>query len=595
MIDRDIAQKIERDAFVCYPGLPLRKLTLSDMLRFMMRHSPKPDWRAIWIVSLVSGALSLLLPLITESIFSDIIPINDRQGLGTVTQVMLVSGLTTAILGFVRSISALRLKSHAGIALESALWSRLLSLPIRFFRQYDAGDLIGRMQGISAIKALLDGNVLSVVFNALFSFWSLCLMLYYSPRLTATAAVVWVVYIAVISFFYRKLTIFSRKKVEASNKVSARTLQILSGLSKFKLAGGEDAAFHLWSQTFGEAWSWNLKIRWNQNFSGLINSIQPTVLTMIVYYFTMSAVGGDKQALSYSAFMGFQAAFTGFNMTLVSFIPIVASIYNVVPFIENIKPILEGEPEVTGDKLDVGMLSGEVEVKNLHFSYEPDSPMVLKGISFKIKAGESVAFVGASGCGKSTLLRILLGFEKPSQGAVLFDGQDFSSLNVSSVRSQMGVVLQNGQLMSGEIFANIVGTSPLTLDDAWDAARLVGLDKDIENMPMGMNTVISEGAGNISGGQKQRILIARSIVNKPKIIILDEATSALDNTTQAIVSESMKKLSATRIIVAHRLSTIKDADRIFVLDEGRVAEEGSYEQLMRKGGIFARLARRQLE
>jgi ATP-binding cassette subfamily C protein len=594
-VGQDVAREIERDAFVCYPGLPLHKLSMKDMLRFMLRHSPKPDWRAILTVSFISGLLSLLLPLITESIFSDIIPISDRQGLGTVTQVMLVSGLTTAILGFVRGISTLRLKSHAGIALESALWSRLLSLPIRFFRQYDAGDLVGRMQGIAAIKALLDDNVLSVMFNTLFSFWSLCLMLYYSPRLTATAAAVWVVYVAVISLFYRRQIVFSRKKVDASNKVSARTLQILSGLSKFKLAGGEDAAFHLWSQVFGEAWSWNLKMRWNQNFSGLINSIQPIVLTMIVYYVTASVADGDKQTLSYSAFMGFQAAFAGFNMTLVSFIPIVASIYNVVPFIENIKPVLEAEPEVTGDKLDVGTLSGEVEVKNLHFSYEPDSPMVLKGISFKIKAGESVAFVGASGCGKSTLLRILLGFEKPTQGAVLFDGQDFSSLNVSSVRSQMGVVLQNGQLMSGEIFTNIVGTSPLTLDDAWDAARLVGLDRDIENMPMGMNTVISEGAGNISGGQRQRILIARSLVNKPRIIILDEATSALDNTTQAIVTESMKRLSATRIIVAHRLSTIKDADRIFVLGEGRIAEEGNYEQLMRKSGIFAQLARRQLE
>jgi ATP-binding cassette subfamily C protein len=221
--------------------------------------------------------------------------------------------------------------------------------------------------------------------------------------------------------------------------------------------------------------------------------------------------------------------------------------------------------------------------------------MVLRGISFNIRAGESVAFVGSSGCGKSTLLRILLGFEKPVQGTVLFDGQDFTSLNVSSVRSQMGVVLQNGQLMSGEIFTNIVGTSPLTIDDAWKAAKLVGLDKDIENMPMGMHTVISEGAGNISGGQRQRILIARSIVNRPKIIILDEATSALDNTTQTIVTESMKKLNATRIVVAHRLSTIRDADRIFVLDQGQIAEEGNYGQLMQKDGIFAKLARRQLE
>jgi ATP-binding cassette subfamily C protein len=466
-VDQPIAEKIEKDAFACYPGLPAKKLGVSDLLRFMMKHSPKPDWCTAWLISLISGVLSLLLPLITESIFSDIIPINDRQGLGTVTQVMLVSGLTVAILSFVRSISCLRLKSHAGIAVESALWSRLLSLPIRFFRQYDAGDLVMRMQGIEAVTGLLDDNILSIMFNMLFSFWSLCLMSYYSMKLTLSALAVWGVYIGIISLLYRNLVLFSRKKVDASNKVSARTLQILNGLSKFKLHGAEDAAFHLWSHVFGNEWDWNLKIRWNQNFSNLINAIQPTLLTMILYYITISAASGDRQTLSYAQFMGFQAAFSGFNMTLVSFIPIVASVYNVIPFLENIKPVLEAEPEVTGDKIDVGVLSGEVEVKNLYFNYATDSPMVIRGISFNIKPGESVAFVGSSGCGKSTLLRILLGFEKPVQGTVLFDGQDFTSLNVSSVRSQMGVVLQNGQLMSGEIFRDLVGTSPFTIDDAW--------------------------------------------------------------------------------------------------------------------------------
>jgi ATP-binding cassette subfamily C protein len=349
---------------------------------------------------------------------------------------------------------------------------------------------------------------------------------------------------------------------------------------------------------FEKEWGWNLKIRWRQSFVAIINVIQPTIVTMVVYWFVMEpATGGTGAAplLTTAEFMGFQAAFAGFNASLVMMLPYAASLFTVKPYIENLKAVLETEPEVTEDKADAGALSGDIEIKNVFFSYGPDLPMVLKGVSLHVRAGESVAFVGGSGCGKSTLVRLLLGFETPTQGAVYFDGQALAGLNVSSVRTQMGVVLQNGQLMSGDIFTNIVGTSPLSQADAWEAARMVGLDRDIENMPMGMNTMISEGAGNISGGQRQRILLARSLVNRPKIIVLDEATSALDNTTQSIVTESMSRIKATRITVAHRLSTIKDADRICVMQDGVIAEEGDYETLMKKDGIFARLAKRQME
>jgi ATP-binding cassette subfamily C protein len=592
--------QIKNDAFMCYAGLSPKKLSRTDMFKFMLRRTAKHDWTMVWLMSLVAGVLPILLPLITESIFRDVIPINDRQALGTVTQVMLMSGFTTAIIGFVRSISLLRIKNHVGIAFESALWSRLLSLPVSFFRDYEAGNLVSRMQGISRITELLGDSVLSSVFNMLFSFWSLVLMLYYNVKLTLIALAVWTVYLIINAFLYKNTIFAQRKMTEATNSASARTLQILSGLTKFRLQGGEASAFHLWSQTFGEQWKWNLKSRWYSNYTSLLNVAMPPVLSMIVFYMTMgivegSAAAGGEPVMDAAKFMGFQAAFAGFNATLVSFVPVVSSLFSAMPFIENIMPILQTEPEVTEDQMDVGELSGEIEIKNLHFAYSQDSPMVLKGISLHIKAGESVALVGPSGCGKSTLVRILLGFEKPTQGAVLFDGQDFSALNSASVRSQMGVVLQNGKIMAGDIFSNIVGSTPLTLDDAWQAARMVGLDKDIENMPMGMNTVISEGAGNISGGQRQRLLLARSIVNRPKIVILDEATSALDNVTQAIVTESMNQLKSTRIIVAHRLSTIKDADRICVLHQGRVAEEGSYEELMKADGLFAKLARRQLE
>jgi ATP-binding cassette subfamily C protein len=595
-VDAEIASKIERDAFVCYPGLPPKKLNIRDFLRFALKHTWKHDWRAIWTMSFLSGILGIVMPMITATIFRDIVPLNDRQALGTVTQVMLVSGFTAVALGLVRGVAFGRMKSHATLA-EHALWARLLSLPARFFREYEVGDLLKRMQGVSTAMMLLDNNTLSALFDSLFSFWSLLVMFYYSPKLSLWVMLPWAAYLALSAAAYKRLVSLSGKNVEAANKTSARTLQILSGLSKFKLQGAEDSAFYLWAQAFGEEWRWKLKARWRQSCVGILNAVQPTATAMVVYWFATAPLRDASSSgplLAAADFMGFQAAFAGFNATLVSLAPYVANVFTLAPHIKNIKPILEAEPEVTDDKADAPVLSGDIEVRNVRFGYGPDSPLVLKGVSLRVRPGESVAFVGNSGCGKSTLLRLLLGFETPIQGAVYFDGQSLASMSASSVRSQMGVVLQNWQLMSGDIFTNIVGTSPLTLDDAWEAARMVGLDRDIENMPMGMHTVISEGAGNISGGQRQRILIARSLVNRPKIILLDEATSALDNTAQSIVTESLKRVKATRITVAHRLSTVKSADRIFVLQDGVIAEEGGYEALMTLDGVFAKLARRQM-
>ncbi|MBO6236268.1 MAG: ATP-binding cassette domain-containing protein, partial [Schwartzia sp.] len=264
------------------------------------------------------------------------------------------------------------------------------------------------------------------------------------------------------------------------------------------------------------------------------------------------------------------------------------------PQLENLQLILDAVPEVSEDRVDAELLTGAVEIRNLTFSYTEGGKNVLDDVSLSIAAGEHVAIVGRSGCGKSTLLRLMLGFETPKSGAVYYDGQDLSGLSLVSVRSQMGVVLQNGQLMTGDIFTNIVGVTSLTQDDAWAAAEAAGIAEDIRQMPMGLQTMISEGSTNISGGQKQRILIARALAAHPAIIIFDEATSALDNRTQAIVTESLDRMKATRIVVAHRLSTIRNADRIIVLDDGHVAESGTFDELVARGGIFAGLVRRQV-
>jgi len=219
---------------------------------------------------------------------------------------------------------------------------------------------------------------------------------------------------------------------------------------------------------------------------------------------------------------------------------------------------------------------------------------VLDDVSLRAEPGEFVAIVGPSGAGKSSLLRQLLGFEEPEAGSVYYDDHDLSGLNVQAVRRQMGVVLQNGRLMSGTIFQNIAGVSQLTMDQAWEAARMAGLDRDVEMMPMGMFTFLGEGASTISGGQRQRLMIARAIASRPRILLFDEATSALDNRSQAIVSSSMDNLKATRIVIAHRLSTIISAGRIYVLVAGRIVQSGTYAELMEREGPFWYLATRQI-
>jgi len=316
-----------------------------------------------------------------------------------------------------------------------------------------------------------------------------------------------------------------------------------------------------------------------------------TVLTTLLLF---GAIAWAGDHLSSGRFLAFNAAFSQFFAATMAMTSALTASLNVIPLFERAKPILNALPEFGATLKAPGQLTGDIDINHVSFRYSADGPLILDNISLNIPAGEMVAFVGPSGSGKSTLFRLLLGFETPSLGGLYFDGQDLSGLDLAAVRRQLGVVLQNGKLMPGDIYTNIVGASALTLDDAWEAARLAGLDADIKAMPMGMHTMIAEGAGTISGGQRQRLMIARAIVRKPRILLFDEATSALDNTTQGIVANSVQNLNATRVVIAHRLSTVIKADRIFVIDAGRVVESGNYEQLMQLNGLFAQLARRQI-
>ena len=609
----EVAARIETEAFLCYPGLPARKLSFSDIFKFLFRQSWTSDWKTVVAVSAVMGLIPLITPIVTETVFKDIIPILDREGLATVTQVMMVAGFTTAALSTVRSVAFLRLSASCGMSLRAALFGRLLSLPTKFFRDFQSGDLANRMMGLEMATTLFSENFFGGIFNLVFSLWSLGLMCYYSWKLTAAAIAIWLVYLILSGFVISRLVASERNMTEAKNKTSGILQQIFTGLVKFRVKGAEEQAYHLWGKKFAEEWKWNYSARVLKNYNVVIAAVQPIMLALALYYLglrelaeapaasaakgaakTLTDVFSMSEPMSVATFIAFQAAYTSFNTSLNALMPIMEQIAVVRPLFENLQPILDAEPEVVEEKQEADVLSGAFEVKQLSFSYGAGLPEVLHDVSFRVAAGEHVAIVGRSGCGKSTLVRLLLGFESPTSGAIYYDGQDLADLDLPSVRSQMGVVLQNGQLMTGDIYRNIVGASDLTLDDAWAAAEAAGVADEIREMPMQMQTVISEGSTNISGGQRQRILIAKALAMKPAIVVCDEATSALDNRTQAIVTESLDRLKTTRLVVAHRLSTIRHADRILVLDGGRIVESGTFDELVEKGGLFASFVKRQV-
>jgi ABC-type bacteriocin/lantibiotic exporter with double-glycine peptidase domain len=309
----------------------------------------------------------------------------------------------------------------------------------------------------------------------------------------------------------------------------------------------------------------------------------------------MLLAGPARGSMSASSFLTFNTSVTMVLSSVTQLTGALLSAASALPLFEQIEPVLGEVPEVRGGSTVPGTLTGEIEARQLSFRYSGDGPLVLDDVSFRIAPGEFVAVVGASGCGKSTLLRMLIGFDRPTSGDVLYDGQNLASLDQAAVRRQCGVVLQNAQPFTGSILDCISGPEPCTLEEAWEAAGMAGLAEDIRRMPMGMHTVLSDGGGTVSGGQRQRLMIAQALVRRPRIILLDEATSALDNETQRIVIESTRTLQATRVVIAHRLSTVLDADRVIVMSAGRIAQQGTPAELLADtGGLFHELVRRQI-
>ena len=500
--------------------------------------------------------------------------------------------LRAGTFGLVQGIAALRLEGRVSTTLQAAIWDRLLGLPVPFFRDYTSGDLTTRALGVEAIRETLSTATTTIVLAGSVVLCNSVLLLIFEPLLGLVAVAVALVAAAVVILIGRSMLPDQRRVQDARGRVFAVGVQLFGGIAKLRVAHAEARAFVVWGHRFAQMKQAFYRAQRRYVALTAFAAFWPLFGTALVF---AAAAGLPGPTISAGKFLAFNTAFQQVVAQIVLLGTAVVSVVGAIPTWERTRPILETVPETEGSKLDPGLLQGAVDITEVSFRYGADGPLVLDGVSFRAQPGEFIALVGPSGAGKSTLLRLLLGFEEPETGTVEYDGKDLSNLDVRAVRQQAGVVVQQARLLPGSIFHNIIGSSTaLTLDDAWEAARIAGLDEDIRAMPMGMQTMISEGNATFSGGQRQRILIARAVASKPRILLFDEATSALDNRTQASVTASLERLRATRIVIAHRLSTIRGADRILVLDGGRVIQSGTYVELAGREGPFADLARRQL-
>ena len=596
-VDEEVSATLDPVSYMFLYSFDQKMTTVAKLWNFAIKGLKKD---AIWILvaSLAGSLIGLIIPIVTGIMYDDVIPQADESFLFEVVGILVLIAIVNAFLGFIKGILLLRVETQSNLTIQAGLMDHLLRLPVNFFKQYTAGDLTMRALGINTIRQIISGVVMTAVLSGAFSIVNLGLLFYYDVKLALVGvALSAIAVIFVVSMGLLKLR-YDRQISDQHGEIQGLLYEFLSGISKVRIAGTEKRFFALWASKFGQFKLLGFKSGNLQNFVEVFNSTFPLVTNILffgfIYYALTTASAAGAGVISVGIFMAFISAFSQFLSDCLSMSHAVISSLNMVPLYERVKPILEEEPETHLDSIDPGELTGDIEMNSVSFRYNEDQPLVLEDVSFKINAGEMVAFVGPSGSGKSTVMRLLLGFEEPEAGSIFFDGQSFETLNKEMVRRQTGVVLQSGSLMSGSIFNNIVGNSELTLEQATEAANMAGLEEDIKHMPMGMHTVISDGASTFSGGQRQRLMIARAIVHKPRMLLMDEATSALDNRTQTIVSQSLDKLQATRIIIAHRLSTVMNADRIYVMDQGKIIEHGSYNELMQKDGLFSTLAKRQI-
>ena len=580
---------LEPEAYAFIKPLPLHKLTRREFMTFILTSANRHSLIHMCLAALIVVLLGMFIPMANKFVFDTVIPAGNPTDLGPIAGLLIGASVAIMLFTFLRNLYIVRVENIVEMNLHNAVMARLFLLPPKFFHSHSSGELSSKMNNLTmmcqqvneAIVGALLGGVLSIVYFIQVGI--------YGGRLLVPAAALYVVQALLVVLYFRTVANVQQQYIGKNDALNGMECNLFAGIQKIKLTGSETRVYTQWLNRYTHT----VHILYNPNF---MLRIFPALLALmnvasllVIYYFTR------RFSVELSNFIAFTSAYGMLTAALTEITRQIPEMAKVGPQIDSIMAIAETKPEVSESSATISSLSGDIEVNHLSFRYQEDMPLVIDDLSLNIKAGEYVGIAGASGCGKSTLLRLLLGFETPTRGSIYYDHYDLAKVDKGEVRRRIGTCLQNGRLFTGDIFHNITITAPwATHDDAWEALRMASMYDEIKALPMGLHTIISEGGGGFSGGQKQRLLIARALIGRPNMLFFDEATSALDNISQKQVSDNLDRLHCTRLVIAHRLSTIRHCDRIIVLDKGKIAEEGTFEELMARKGLFYEMSLRQL-
>ena len=587
-VSKNWKEIFREEAYCFYRPLPMRAIGIPDLLVYLKRCISLQDILLMVITALICTMSGLLIPEITRILTGPVLASGKVNVLGGAAVFLICAAVSTQLLGIAQRLASNRIEIKTSLGVQAAMMMRILSLPASFFRQYSPGEMKSRAMSVSSLCALLMGMVMNTTLSSLTSLLYVAQIFRFAAALVIPSVLIVLVNVCISAVSTFVQAGLDKKRMELSSKESGMSYAMITGIQKIRMAGAEKRMFARWLNLFSQG----AQLSYNPPAFIKLNPVifmAVSLCSNIILYFLAA-----QNHLSPSTYFAFMAAYGALSGAFSALSSIALSAAQIRPILEMAEPFLKAEPEVSPEREYVSDISGRIDLEHVSFRYDHDSKMILNDISLHVKPGDYIAIVGRTGCGKSTLVRLLLGFEKPESGAVFYDGRDLSALDLSSLRRRIGTVMQNGELFSGDIFSNIaIASSHLSLEEAWQAAETAGIADDIRKMPMGMSTYVSEGTGGFSGGQKQRLMIARAIASKPKLLIFDEATSALDNITQKKVTDALDAMGCTRIVIGHRLSTIRHCSRILVMDQGKIIEDGTYEELIAKNGAFAELVERQ--
>jgi len=593
LMNASLASTLEPFGYSFYRPFPADVHRPWDIVRFSMRALDRD--LLILMVAAISGALlAMFTPIATSVLMDSAIPDANRSLLLQMGLGLLATAIGKSLFDMIEVFVSTRVTTVTNSVTQAAVWDRLLKLRPSFLRQYSTGDLTSRAMAISTIFRRLSDTSLRAVFGGFVSLLNLGLMFFYSPMLALIGLIAGVLIAGITQVSGVAMLRRLRPLQMLEGKIFGLSVQLINGIAKLRVSGTERFAFAYWGKRYAEQQKLNFAVQRIRDWVGALNQTIPVLAIAVVFFVAGNKLQNANSGLTAGSFLAFSSAFGVFIGSLTYLSNTGVDMLNDLNLWKRSEPILAAEPEMDPSKSLPGTLQGKIEISHVTFRYQNSGRLTLEDVNLVAEPGQFVAIVGPSGSGKSTLLRLLLGFETPISGHIQYDGQDLDGLDLLSVRRQLGVVLQSSNLLGGSVFQNIASGAAISFDQAWEAVRMAGLEDDIQALPMGMHTFLSEGGTNISVGQRQRLLIARALVFKPNILLFDEATSALDNRAQAIVSQSLESLCVTRLVIAHRLSTIRNADRIYVMENGRVVEDGTYAQLATGQGLFARMMSRQM-